>query len=186
MITFEEARKIALENIGADCELINGSIIEKPYGWYFNFQSKKYLESGNYRNLMVGGSGFLVERESGGIVEFGSAYSPAQNFEIYEKGLCGKNDLIVLKVKEPHETIRLLNRLQMVNFEAQAVSDFAPGVKPAASRIYNEKQIKEAITQLPCIFKNQSFYFALDEFRKIDESKAFDYELRKKSIDRPE
>lgn len=86
MITFDEAQIIALEKIGADCVILTRQTLEKPYGWYFSFQSKKYLETKNFSDMLVGSGGFIVEKETGKVVEFGSAYSLEKNFEIYEKG----------------------------------------------------------------------------------------------------
>ena len=82
MITFEEAEKIALNRIGEDCALIMDGIIEKPYGWYICFQSKKYLETGNFSDKLVGSGGFIVEKETGNLIEFGSAFPLEENFKI--------------------------------------------------------------------------------------------------------
>ena len=175
MITFDEAQKIALEKIPRDCELLENSIVEKYYGWYFCFQSKKYIETGNFSEMLIGSGGFIVEKENGKIVEFGSAYILETNFEIYEKGLIGHNDLIILEVKDINQAVRLLNRLQMLNVEPE----LAHGVEWKIPKKYNEKQFKQAISKLPCIFENQNFYSSYDVFQKIDDSKCFDYELRK-------
>ena len=175
VISFEEAQNIALDKIGSDCAIIANSIIEKPYGWYFSFQSKKYLETGDFREMLAGSGGFIVEKETGSVVEFGSVYSLEKNFEIYEKGLVGFNDLVILKVRDTNESVRLLNRLQMFYVEPE----FAHGVEWKIPKTYNEKQLKQAISKLPCIFENQNFYFNYDAFKKIDSSKCLDYELRK-------
>src|SRR5215204_5740641 len=114
MISFEEAKKIALNNISSDCDILPNSIIEKSYGWYFNFQSKKFIESGNILDMLIGSGGFIVEKDSGKVVQFGSAYSLEKNFEIYEKGFLRKNlDLVITKVFDSSECVRLLNRLSM-------------------------------------------------------------------------
>jgi hypothetical protein len=175
MITFEEARSIASKNIPSDCEILPDSIIEKPYGWYFYHQSKEYIETGNIKKMLVGSGGFVVEKESGEVVKFGSAYSLEKNFQVYERGLIGRKDLIILKVREINESVRLLNRLQMTYIEPE----IAHGVEWKIPKLYNEKQIKEAISKLPFAFVNQNFYFRYDEFEKIDDSKCFEYKLQK-------
>lgn len=179
MISFEEAENIALSIIGADRALFRDEIIEKPYGWYFCYQSKTYIETGNISDMLIGSDGFLVVKENGKVVEFGSAYSLENNFEIYEKGLLGRNDLIILKVRDIDEAVKLLNRLQMKNFEAKSESNFESGVKLVTYKTYKQNEIKSAISKLPCIFKNQNFYFRFDDFQEIDRSKCFDYELKK-------
>ena len=175
MISFEEAEKIALGYINSDCVLLKESIVEKPYGWYFHSQSKKYVETKNISDLLVGSGGFIVEKESGKVIEFGSAFSLEVNFKIYEKGLIGRNDLVVLKVRDINETVRLLNRLRISYVEAK----FDQGLEWKIPKIYNEKQLRTAISKQPCVFQNQNFYLRYDEFQKIDESRCFDYELRK-------
>ena len=175
MITFEKAEEIARNRISADCALIKDAILEKPYGWYFPFQSKEFLETGDIKKMLVGSGGFIVEKDSGSVVEFGSAYSTEKNFKIYERGLCGRSDLIILKVKELNETIRLLNSLSMTYI----ATEISNGIEWKLPKTYKQKQIKEAISKLPCIFKNQNFYFRYDVFEKIDNSKCFEYELIK-------
>lgn len=179
MITFEEAVKIAENRIPQKCALFRDEIIEKAYGWYFCYQSKDYIETGSISDMLIGSGGFLVEKENGNVVEFGSAHLLEKNFETYEKGLLGRNDLIILKVRDIDESVRLLNRLQMKNFESKSESNFESGVKLLIPKTYKQNEIKSAISKLPCIFKNQDFYFRFDEFQEIDRSKCFDYELRK-------
>jgi len=175
MISFEEAKKIALNNISSDCGILPDSIIEKSYGWHFNFQSKKFIETGNISDMLIGSGGFIVEKDSEIVIQFGSAYSLEKNFEIYEKSFSRKNlDLVITKVFDLSESVRLLNRLSMTYLETE-VRD---GIEWKIPKIYNEKQLKNAILSLPCTFHNQNFYFRYDEFQKINDSKCFQYELR--------
>lgn len=175
MIIFEEAKTIALNNINSDCEILLDSIIEKPYGWYFNYQSKKYIQTGNISEMLVGSGGFLVEKESGNIINFSSAYALKKNFEIYEKGFLRKSlDLSITKIFDQNESVRFLNRLHMTYTEFEIEN----GIEWKTPKTYNEKQIKKAISNLPCTFQNQNFHYRFDEFQKIDDSKCFEYELR--------
>lgn len=172
MISFEEAEKIANANILSNHSFVQTT--EKPYGWYFFSQNDDYLKTKDFRFLEAGSGGFIVEKESGKVVNFGSAFSTEENFKIYEKGLIGRKDLIILKVREINEAVRLLNRLQMKRVEPK----FENSVEWKIPKIYKENEIKAAISKLPCVFKNQDFYFRYKEFLKIDESKCFDYELK--------
>lgn len=176
MITFEDAEKIALKTIGEDCALYYENIIEKPYGWYFNFQSKKYIETGNLSEMLFGSGGFIIEKEDGKVVELGSAYSLDKNFEIYEKGFLKSNyDLIVKRVKDLNQSVRLLHSLRMYYIEPE----FAYGVEWKISITFNEKQIKNALSNLPYTFPNQNFSSSFERFQEIDDSKCLDYELKK-------
>ena len=81
MISFEQAKKIAIQKIGPECGLIEESTVEKPYGWYFIYQSNEWLRTRNIRDALIGSGGFIVEREDGRIYEFGSAYPRSRNGE---------------------------------------------------------------------------------------------------------
>ena len=39
MLSFDEAKRIALAHIGPDCRLVESRTIEKPYGWFFYAES---------------------------------------------------------------------------------------------------------------------------------------------------
>jgi hypothetical protein len=86
MITFEQAKQIAIKKIGSNRVLLEDMIIEKPYGWFFSYSSKTDVESGNLKHILVGSKGFIVEREDGCIFDFGSAYSLEHDFAAYEAG----------------------------------------------------------------------------------------------------
>lgn len=45
MLILDEARTIALHELGPDYALYEEAILEKPYGWYFRFQNRKYIEA---------------------------------------------------------------------------------------------------------------------------------------------
>lgn len=176
MITFEEVKQIALDTIGLDCALYEDSIIEKPYGWYFCFQSKKYIETGDFREMLAGSGDFIVERETGEVIQFGSAYSSERYFKIYEKGFLGKKyDLIIIKVKNMNLAISLIHKLGMRYVEPE----FAYGVEWKIPQEYNEKQIKFALSNLPYTFNNQNFFSSFEVFEEIDKSNCIIYELRK-------
>lgn len=175
-INFDQAQNIALDKIGSDCAIIAEYIIEKPYGWYFNFQSRKYIETGDFREMLVGSGGFIVEKETGNVVKFGSAYPLEKNFEIYEKGLIGKTEFIIKEVRGINLAVRLLLKLRMSYIEPE----FAYGVEWKIPKEFNEKQIKAALSNLPYTYRNQKFYFRSDVFEQIDNSNCLVYELRNK------
>lgn len=174
MISFEKAEQIALSNLNWDCDILPDSIIEKSYGWYFCFQSKKYIETGNPLDMLVRSGGFIVEKENGKVVKFGSAYSLEKNFGIYEKGLIGKKDLMITKIKDLNCAVRLLHKLRMTFVEPE----FEHGVEWKIPKEYNEKQLKIALSNLPHIFKNQDFYFRSDAFEEMSKSDCLVYELK--------
>jgi hypothetical protein len=75
-----EARKIAIAYLdsmtrrsGCEIAIIDGATIEKSYGWIFFYDSKQYLESGNFSDRLVGNAPIVVARADGGIHETGTA-----------------------------------------------------------------------------------------------------------------
>lgn len=172
MINFEEAKAIAKNKIPSDHSIVH--IIEKTYGWYFYSQNNEYIKTKDYRFLEVGSGGFIVEKETGRTVEFGSAYSLEKNFEIYEKGLAYKSyDLTVLKVKDLNSAIRHLKKLSMRFVEPES----ADGVEWKIPKEYNEKNLKKILNKLPFTFTNQHFYFRHQEFEDMKNSNCLEFEL---------
>jgi hypothetical protein len=53
--------------------LLEQETIEKKYGWSFFYQHKTWIQSGKTRDGLIGNAPFIVERESGRIVKFGSS-----------------------------------------------------------------------------------------------------------------
>lgn len=61
--------------------------IKKSYGIIFFYNTKKLFESRNEKdNTLTGGGPFLVEYETGNIVEFGSSRSEDYYIKEYEAG----------------------------------------------------------------------------------------------------
>lgn len=96
-ITYEQAIKIASEHIelgqipvedrldGNKMILRDEDTIEKVYGWYFCPVPSMLLKTGDEKYVMIGNLPFLVKKDGGEIVEFGSAYSIEQNIKLYEE-----------------------------------------------------------------------------------------------------
>ena len=175
MITFEEAKQIALDKIGPDCALVDDATMEKPYGWYFCYQSKAYVQSGNFRNILVGSGGFIVAREDGDVFEFGSAYPLERNLAAYEAGFkYDTYDLTLLSVSDIRQTTRLLRDLHMT----YVVPKEEYGTVWKIPQEYTESQIRSALASLPHTFFDQKFYFSYEVFLAIDKAGCCQYQLR--------
>lgn len=176
MITFDEAKDIAEKNIPSHHLIVE--TIEKPYGWYFFSQTKKFIKTEDFRDMDIGHGGFLVENKTGRIVEFGSAYSVEENFKIYEAGLAyGRYDLTILKVFDLNLAVRLLKKLSMRFIKPKLEN----GVTWKIPHEYNEKDLKNILQNLPYTFKNQKFYFRYKEFEKMKNSHCIEYKLKPKN-----
>lgn len=91
MIDFNAAKEIARRHIagvkvapGIELVLIEQRTIERPFGWVFFFDSKKYLESQD-REYTVLGAPFIVDRRDGSLHPLKTA-PPVQHYiEQYER-----------------------------------------------------------------------------------------------------
>jgi hypothetical protein len=174
-ISFEEARLIALSRIGSECALIETETLEKPYGWYFMYQSREYLETGNHEKMLVGSGGFIVEREDGRVFEFGSAFPIETWLANYEKGFkYDFYDLTILSVADPAATVDSLARLSM----QYVVPEFERGTLWKIPREFTRKQLVDRLSRLPCVFQNQAFWHRVEELEQMKRSGCCKYELR--------
>jgi hypothetical protein len=73
IITVEQAKAIALEFINRDFDLsyLNDSICikedliqEVEYGWVFYYNSKKFLETGDFMKMLMGNSPVFVNKNT--------------------------------------------------------------------------------------------------------------------------
>jgi hypothetical protein len=166
VITFEEAKQIALNHIHPDCALVEDEISEKPYGWYFFYQSRAYLQSGNILDRLIGGGGFIVDRDDGYVFEFGSGYPLSRNLKAYEAGFkYDSYDLKIVSINSFQETLDWLLTLSMP--------------------YYGKDNLESVLMSLPYTFFNQGLWFRAEEFLTIDQSKCCQYELYGRRIAKP-
>ncbi|MDQ6785652.1 MAG: YrhB domain-containing protein [Acidobacteriota bacterium] len=93
MITREEAKQKVAEYINFNLQLKNNDelvivdeeTITKDYGWVFFAVNKKYLETQNFSDMVIGRGPVLFERQTESIIPFGTALSAEQYLEQYEK-----------------------------------------------------------------------------------------------------
>lgn len=65
--------------------VVEGSTIEKPWGWIFFYQSKKYLETGSFADRLAGNGPVFVNKQTGDVDFFGSVPSLDVILAEYEK-----------------------------------------------------------------------------------------------------
>ena len=63
--------------------------IERPFGWVFSYNSKKFIETGSIRYLRIGLRPVIVDRHSGAIKFFGTPTSDEEAIQEYERELEG-------------------------------------------------------------------------------------------------
>ncbi len=181
MIDYAQAKKIAIEYVGADCGIVETATLERPYGWYFCGQSKAYLQTGDEREMLFGSGGFVVEREEGRVFEFGSLYPPETWLANYEKGFkYSYYDLIIVAIADVKTTVRLLHQLSM-NF---VVPEIAHGVEWKIPQSYGKIRLYLQLRRLPCVFRNQVFWHRVNVFDELNASECCDFELREHKPER--
>ncbi len=74
---------------GSEIEVVIDDIIKKSYGNIYHYNSKEYLLTGNFNKSLVGNAPFLVEKETGRVVGFGTAGSLEDYIKSYEEGTLG-------------------------------------------------------------------------------------------------
>lgn len=58
---------------GIDLQLVEAEILEKSFGWVFFYQSKRFLETGDYSERLAGNAPFIIDRRDGGLHTMGTA-----------------------------------------------------------------------------------------------------------------
>ncbi len=72
-----------LNSIG--CAIVPGSTMEFKKCFAVFYQSKQYIETGEFNQMLVGHGHVLVDKESGSIYSTGSAYSVERYVEAFEE-----------------------------------------------------------------------------------------------------
>jgi len=86
MMTKQQAEEAVAAELRTKCQIPNDSFviienltIEKPFGWVFFYDSKKYLETGNVDDAIAGNGPVFVNKHDGSI-EFCGSYKSVQEF----------------------------------------------------------------------------------------------------------
>lgn len=70
----------------ARVEIAISRTIEKDYGWVFLWQSKRYIESGDLRDMLIGNCPVLITKE-GKLVLLPTSHPVEESLRRYELGL---------------------------------------------------------------------------------------------------
>jgi hypothetical protein len=70
-----------------DCAVLESETIERPWGWVFFYESKKFIEAGNFREMLGGNSPIMVNRNTGELTFTGTAYDMEHYIKDYEATL---------------------------------------------------------------------------------------------------
>jgi hypothetical protein len=70
--TISEAKALAEERLAriySEAVVLDDSTVETDFGWIFCWNSKRYLESGDYRDALAGNVPLIVDRANGSVHE---------------------------------------------------------------------------------------------------------------------
>lgn len=86
MISFEDAKEIAARYVsafepgaGMELMLIDGATLERDLGWVFFYNSRSFLETGNFRDALVGNAPIIVDRRDAKLYVTGTA-NPIEDY----------------------------------------------------------------------------------------------------------
>ena len=93
MINKEFARRIAAEHIEEGCKTLDGytlvllddQTIERNFGWVFFYQSREFLDTGDYSLQLAGNCPLIVDRRDGAMHVAGTAQPIEYYIEEYER-----------------------------------------------------------------------------------------------------
>lgn len=86
MITFDEAVKKANEYLSdSEFPVVITSQGRFSEGWFFCFQSKEYIETGDISALLAGNAPFIIDKDTGELHELGTAQPLKEYLQEYEK-----------------------------------------------------------------------------------------------------
>ncbi|WP_210514774.1 YrhB domain-containing protein [Pantoea ananatis] len=86
MITFDEAVKKANEYLSnTDIPVVITSQGRFSEGWFFCFQSKEYLDTGETSALLAGNAPFIIDKDTGELHVFGTAHPLKEYLQDYEE-----------------------------------------------------------------------------------------------------
>jgi immunity protein 35 of polymorphic toxin system len=71
-------------SVAGGVALMPESTIEKPYGWVFFFNSKRFLETRDPLEALGGNSPILIDAEHGGVTLLGTALPVAESLRRLE------------------------------------------------------------------------------------------------------
>ena len=66
-------------------DIAESETIERPFGWVFFYNSKGYLETGDFFERLAGNGPVLVDKQNGSVHFCGTIKTPQEYIEEYER-----------------------------------------------------------------------------------------------------
>ncbi len=81
----EKIQKLLKNEFKDEVVILEDATIEREFCWVFFYQSKKYMQTQDFRYALAGNSPYLVSKIDGTIEETGTAYDVEYYIDIFEK-----------------------------------------------------------------------------------------------------
>jgi hypothetical protein len=152
----DDCRELLRKGIDQRCDVIEESCRRVDGGWYWMYQSKEWLRTRAFEDMLVGQGGAIVDEQTGFILQLGSGRPLEQQLSAWNWGLrANAYDLVIEQVLDERATVRLLEKLRL----SYVVPETDPGgtVWRIANR-YSTSSLLRRLGSLPCVFARQRLW----------------------------
>jgi hypothetical protein len=91
MLSYAQAERLATAfieiTVGDFAVIVPEDTVTRPYGWVFNYQSKKWIETRRTRDAIIGGTPFFIDRFTREIRTLRGPELHEEWFAAYEQGM---------------------------------------------------------------------------------------------------
>jgi hypothetical protein len=85
MLSKEQARSLVTADLNDDAvDVLDQYTIEREWGWVFFFQSKRFIQTRDWRDGLIGNAPYLVNRRTGAFGPTGTSATATELIEAYE------------------------------------------------------------------------------------------------------
>jgi hypothetical protein len=165
-MTPEDALELATTHISNEFSVLADTVRECDFGYFFQVTTKRFLETNNFKDLLLGSCGVLVESATGQVHDLCSAFVPDYWIEAYSRGLHKTMDVVVIQVGNKRRAAEALGWLQL----SYIVPENAYGETWVIPKEYSPKDLRKAFDNLPVRFSGQYLIFRLHELQKLEKS----------------
>ena len=175
MITLDESIGRVLDEAGDGMAIDRKMIVEKEYGWVLFPNSREYIETGDMKEMLVGSGGVLVLKETGRMIQFGSAFNLETNLKIFELGYLDHDnwDIVITRIRNEREAVDLICCLGAT----YVIPECEFGVEWRVPKAYTVRQIQKMIRDVPLRMNLGGIYFNHEFIESLKKQNFFEYRL---------
>jgi hypothetical protein len=143
------AQELADEFARGQGRRVASGATELQQGWYFSWQN----------DSRIGSHGLAVNKKTGSIFVFGSAFAIERDLRMYDRGMdAEKHDMVITAITDLDETLELLRQIAPTVVEPS----YEHGTVWRIPRLLNEGEIRARLARLPALFPDINLYFQFE------------------------